>query len=211
MKELTESEKSKERSVLTGFLVGFISLFPFLYIMYLSKSVILMAEAFRSGNETLACLVSLITLRLIHRHPGEYPRLERLTSLFVGAVMCLSVLVILFNAGMKFLRPAPITLLGGLLGIGAAAFSGTVNLWLWLKNLKLAASSGSAVMDSQWRLFRAKFAANCSVTLTLAASLALASFSFSLYLDPAISVALALFILYSAIRIFKNSSGHEVK
>lgn len=201
--------RQKERAVMTGFLVGFISLFPFLYIMILSNSVVLLAEAFRSGNETLACLVSWLTLRSVHRNPGKYPSLERKTGYFVAVVLCISFFIILFNARMRFVEPSRVNVTGGWLGVAAAVLSGSVNLWLWVKNRRIAGKTQSAVMESQWRLFRAKFAANCCVMTSLMVSLIFAAYPAVIYVDPAVSALLACFLLYSAGRIFLKSRNDE--
>jgi len=203
--QISENERKKERSVMTGFLFGFFSLFPFLYIMILSNSIVLLAEAFRSGNETLACLLSWITLVQIHRHPGKYPNMERYAGYFTGAVLCLSFMVVLFNAYQRFLNPGPITFTGGLLGVGAAILAGSANLWFWLKNRKIAAKEVSAVMESQWRLFRAKFVANCTVLVSLSVSLIFAKSSGVVYVDPVFSIFLGSFMLYSAFNVFFKS------
>lgn len=198
---LTISEQ-KERTVFAGFILGLVSLIPFLVITIISGSIILMTEVFRSGNETLACLISWLVLKKVQSNPEQAKKLEYNTRIFTGVVLVFSFLVIIFNAGMRFMHPQPVKLAGGLMGIACAVGSGCVNAFLWRKNFQLSRQGKSPVMESQWRLFRTKFLANCCVSVPLSLCLLFAGFPGSVYIDPLVSILLAGLILHSAFRIF---------
>lgn len=200
--DLPAAEREKERTILTGLVIGVATLVPFIYITIVSGSVMLQAEAFRSGNETFAIFLSWLALKLIQRNPGRFLRLEQQMASVVGIVMMLSAAIIIFNTLQRFESPKIINITGGLLGIAATIFSASVNGWLWHKNLRVANQTASLIMAAQWQLFRSKFLINLSVLTTLILSLAFRNHAFVKRLDPVISLLLALFIILSAYKLF---------
>ena len=198
-------EKQKERAILIGLVIGLATLLPFIFIAIRSQSVMLQAEAFRSGNETFAILLSWIALILIRRNPDRFIRLEHQVAAVVSVAMMLSAVIIIVTALKRFETPKLIDISGGLLGVGAGVFSASVNGWLWRKHQRISIQTGSPIMTAQWNLFRSKFFINISVLTTLIASLSLRNVSIIKHLDPMISVLLSLFIFLSAYKLLTNS------
>jgi len=197
-------QNEKESAVLTGLIIGVATLIPFIYITWLANSVVLLAEAFRSGNETFAIFLSWISLKLIHKHPERFRNPELKTALVTGIIMLISAFIVIFIAYQRFLEPQVISFTGGVLGMGAALFSATINGWLWQKNLHIARKTGSKIMKAQWILFRTKFLINICVLLTMLATILLKTFEIIIFLDAVVSVLLAVFIVFSAFKILLN-------
>ncbi|MCB0344351.1 MAG: cation transporter, partial [Bdellovibrionales bacterium] len=84
------------------------------------------------------------------------------------------------------------------------------NAVLWQLNFKHESSAASPVIDSQWRLFRAKTAASSAVVLSLGVGTFFADYSFAQYADPFGALVLSAFILYSAITIVSDSMNDLV-
>ena len=204
-------QKEKERSVLTGLLIGIATLIPFIYITWLANSVVLLAEAVRSGNETFAIFLSWISLRLIHKHPERFRNTEQKAVLVTGIIMLISAFIVIFIAYQRILEPKMISFTGGVLGMGAALFSATINGWLWQKNLHIARKSDSKIMKAQWILFRTKFLINICVLLTMLATIILKTYETIIFLDAVVSVLLAIFIVYSAFKILRKHDTHETR
>jgi len=202
--------KQKERSLFLGFLFGFGSLVPNILAMILANSVTLQSNVLRSSSETLAIFFSWLTVRRVaqgitHRYNYGYGKLENLASLIIAAVMILSLVVIFGNAVGRFRRPIVIGGLGAGMGLLFAGLAGSANAWYWVRLQGMAEKQSSAIMESQWRLFRARTVANLGVISSLGLSLTLRKYSWVVYVDPVGSIILAGFLLFSAYGIISMS------
>lgn len=200
--------QTRERSVFAGLLIGAVALIPGLVAVILGHSTTLLADWLRSFSETFAILLSWLTLRKVTRgsradYDYGYGKLESLSSLIVAAAMTLSFAAVVFIAVSRIRQPEPVRQVGwGLVvSIGAAM----INLTLWRRNYHLARQEQSPIMESQWRLFRAKAVVNLTVILTLGLSVLLRRFAWSVYIDPIGSLIVAGFLLASAYQVASTS------
>lgn len=202
--------QQKERSLLIGFLFAFAALVPTVIAMLLANSMTLQSNALRSSSEALVIFFSWLTVRkATHRMSPEYNygygKLENLTSLFVAGVMIVSLVVIFRSAVLRFQNPVPIEGLGMGIGFVFAIIAGNANGWYWFRTRKIARKEPSPIMESQWRLFRARTMANLCVVSSLGLSGILKKFGWSLYIDPVGSVVLSGFLLFSAYSVVSMS------
>lgn len=76
---------------------------------------------------------------------------------------------------------------------------------MWRKNLLLARAEPSPIIESQWRLYRAKSVANICVILSLIISSTFRGHSWASYVDPAGALIISCFLLLSAYRVVTDS------
>ena len=83
--------------------------------------------------------------------------------------------------------------------------SGIADTYLWRKNYRIAQHDPSPVMESQWRLRRAKTFSDICVLLSLILSFALATYVWAVYIDPTVSFIIIGFLLVAGYRELSSS------
>jgi len=204
------SLETKKRTILTSLIVDLILWIPDIIAAVLSGSIVLFADAVKCGNEILATFFAYLTLRKMAKGgAGSYDygmgKLETVTSILTGTVMFISLLLVFGVAMYRIVIPAEIVHDGAYLGIFLMIIGVVTNSWLWRKNYRLYKTDPSPIIDSQWRLFRAKAFSDFSVLLSLIASLALMHYAWSLYIDPFASFIIAGFLFFSGYRVITSS------
>lgn len=208
---MKSSYREREKSVAVSLLVDFVLLLPDIAAAVMANSLVMLADVMKCFNELLATLLSWIAMRKIVRgKPRNFDyglgKLENLTGITVAGIMFLSFLIVLFSAFYRFLHPDELRLTGATLGIGLMLAGVCVNSWLWIKNYRVARKEHSPIMESQWRLFRAKAVADATVLTTLILSVALGRvFPWAIYIDPAGSLLIAGFLVFSIYNIISHS------
>jgi cation diffusion facilitator family transporter len=200
--------QEKERSVRAGWLLGLFSLLPTVLAVVIGHSTTLLAGLFKMVCETFASFLAWLSLRKVARgktgvYQYGYGKLESLSSLTVAGAMVISFTIVLYGAIDRVRHPAPVGQVW--LGLLTTFIALALNIWLWLKNYRLARRDPSPIMESQWRLFRTKAINNLSVISALGLSVLLRSYSWSLYIDPLGSLIVAGFLLSSAYRVASAS------
>ncbi len=204
----TVSFRDKERSVFTGLLLGLVVLIPDVIAVILANSVMLLSDLLKSGSETVATFLSWLAIRKARQgitfdYNYGQGKLENISSLAVAGAMALSWLVVSYGAIERFRRPSPIGSVGFALFVTGGAV--LINLWMWRKNRRLALTAPSPIIESQWRLYRTKTAANVCVIASLLLGAAFREHSWAAYVDPAGAVILSGFLLLSAYRVITDS------
>jgi cation diffusion facilitator family transporter len=204
----TERFKEKERSIFTSFLLGVTALVPSIIAMILANSVMLFSDLLKSGSETVATFLAWLAVRKMRRgRTFDYNygqgKLENISSLAIAGAMIFSWLIVSYGAIERFRHPAPIGSIW--FAIFVTGGSAIVNLLVWRKNLKLARAEPSPVIESQWRLYRAKTAVNVCVIASLLLSAIFRQHWWASYIDPAGAIVISGFLLMSAYRIVTDS------
>ena len=203
--------REKQNAVFIGFALGAISLVPSIIALYLSNSLTMLTEILISASETAANLLSWLALRKVARGKTQeynygHGKWENLSSLIVASVMFMSVGVVIYSVVNRlFWAPVQVHASGVIIGMIITGFSAAINVWLWRKNYLLAQKEHSPIMESQWRLFRAKVVTNICALISFSLTLALSHFSWSMSIDPIFSVILSAFLFFSAYSVFTNS------
>ncbi len=193
--------QEKERSVRTGWLLGLIGLFPAVVSVVIGHSTTILADFFKTACETFANFLAWLSLRRVAQgktgvYQYGYGKLENLSSLTVAGAMIIAFTVILYGVIDRLRHPAPVGQVW--LGLLTTSIAFVLNVWLWLKNHRLARKDPSPIMESQWRLFRTKAINNISVISILGLSALLRRYPWSFYIDPVGSLIVAGFLLSSA-------------
>jgi len=204
------SYSAKQRAVLTSLIIDFVLWLPDIAAAILSGSIVLFADAVKCANEILATFFAYLTIRkMVKGGEGAYDygmgKFETVASVITGGVMFVSLALVFFVAVDRIIFPAEIVHGGAYLGIFLMVIGVTMNTWLWQKNLRLFKSEPSPIIDSQWRLFRAKAFSDFAVLVSLIATIGLSRYPWSLYIDPLASFIIAGFLLFSGYRVIMSS------
>ena len=97
-----------------------------------ASSSVLLADFLKTSLECIAVLLAWLALRrIVHgrNHAFDYGigKLESLSSVFVGVLMMLGVLVIVINAVRNFMNPSHISGVGVYISIAAQVVFGIIN------------------------------------------------------------------------------------
>jgi cation diffusion facilitator family transporter len=207
-KSRIDHSNEKERAVLTAVGLGVMVLIPDVIAVVLANSIMLLSDLLKSASETLATFLSWLALRRIRRGESfEYNygqgKLENISSLAVAGSMLLSWLVVTMSAIERFRHPAPLgSIWLALLVTGASTL---VNVRTWKHNRSIARHSPSPIIESQWRLYRAKSFANVCVLFSLSLGKAFRGQAWAASVDPAGAIVISGFLLFSAYRVVTDS------
>jgi cation diffusion facilitator family transporter len=204
------SLQAKEKAIRTSLIIDFILWIPDMAAAVLSGSIVLFADVVKCANEILATFFAYLTIRKMARGgTGTYDygmgKFETVTSIITGAVMLVSLVLVLSVAIYRIILPEHLVLEGAYLGIFLMVIGVTMNTWLWQKNYRVFLKSPSPLMDSQWRLFRTKAISDFAVLVSLIASLIFSHYAFSLYIDPVASFFIVGVLLMSGYRVIVSS------
>lgn len=201
---------SKEKAALAGVWAGLVDTLVTLGALLASRSSVILSDFLKTFLEFVAVLLAWYAIRRIQRgNRQQYDygldKLENLSSLLVGLLMLVCLLVIITSAVRNILHPSHITGVGVWVSLISQVVYGLVNSALGLKNRRLAQVDASPVLEAQARLFLTKTMANLFILLSLVFSLVLGRFHWALFIDPAASLVIAGSILLAAMGILTSS------
>ncbi len=168
-----------------------------------SGSLALLSDALHNFSDVITLIVTYVTNRMAKRSPTHtktfgYKRAEILAAFFDAAVLVGIGLFLIVEAVQKFFNPEPI---GTLIVIGLALLSIILN----------AASVLLIKEDSEHNInVRSAYLHLLTDVMTSVAVLVggVAMYYFELFwIDPLISILIALYLIYSAFDILKESTG----
>ena len=192
--------------------LGVLVLVPDAIAVVMANSVMLLSDLLKSVTETFATFLSWLALRRVHRGESfDYNygqgKLESISSLAVAGSMLVSWLIVTATAVERLRHPSPLGSIWLALLVTGASLA--VNLRVWKHNRVLAQQSPSPIIESQWRLYRAKAVANACVLASLALGTAFQGQRWAAYVDPAGALVISGFLLVSAYRVVSDSF-HEL-
>jgi len=204
------SYQEKQRSVFVSFLLGLIGLVMGITVTVLSNSVTVFSDLLRNLSLFVAVLVSWLAVRRVAKgvtpfYNYGYGKLESLSSLVVAAMMIVSMVIIVYAVIERLQHPASLGEVGVGLGVVFSGITGTVNGWMWYRNHQIAKKQSSPIIESLWRLYRMKTVSTFCVFLTLGLSLAFGKYSWAVYIDPAGSIAVLGFLVFSVYGVISMS------
>ncbi len=209
---MSESIKQKQRTVFIGFAIGAIAMVPMTTSYIFSNySFTILVAVLGTAADTVVSFLSWLTLRKASKgktfeYNYGYGKWENLISLTMAGVMFISVGFVLYGAMVRlFIEPSYIKPTGVIIAICISIAAIIINISLWRKNYALAQIEPSPIMESQWRLFRAKVMNSACSLSSYALSLIFLSYSWSFVFDPIFSILLTIFLGYSAYGLFTNS------
>lgn len=201
---------SKQRMVFHSLCFDILLWIPEIIALVLSGSITLFADVLKCGNEILATFFALLILLKMQRS-GQFQydygmgKFETITRTITGGVMIVSIVIIASAALYRLLSPEPIGTEGVMIGIPLMLITAVCDTYLWKKNYTTALHDPSPVMESQWRLRRAKAFADITVLLALVFSFSFAGTGWAILIDPAASFIVIGFLLLAGYREISSS------
>lgn len=204
------SPESRQRTVLLSLSADILLWLPEIAAVILSGSVTLFADVMKCGNEILATFFALLIIIKMKRG-GSFTydygmgKFETMTRIATGGVMLVSIFIIFFSAFNRIFMPEPLQPEGVMIAVPLMLITAIVDTYLWQKNYRISKSDPSPIMESQWRLRRAKAFADISVLLSLVLSFGLVAYPWSVYIDPGVSFIIIGFLLLAGWREISSS------
>lgn len=204
------SSGNKSESARSGVIAGAIDLAVTLTALAVASSSVLLADSLKTFLEFVAVLLAWLAMRRIEKganHQFNYgvDKLENLSSLLIGILMLICLLIIGGNAVLHIISPSGISGPGVWISMGVQVVYAVVNGRFYLKNKRMAQLQSSPLLEAQSRLFFTKAFGNVFILGSLVSSLALADYPWSYYIDPVASLIIAASILVGAMGIFSSS------
>lgn len=205
---LTERERT-ERTAFTGVITCGLGLLLIVISVIFSNSLVQMADLFNSFLELVSISLSWLTLRALRKDDRAVfnyglGKIENISSLFIGAFMLVSSLIMALLIGYRLLHLVRIHGFGVWLGIACTLVFGTLNAILWVKSLRHKRAAPSPIVDAQCRLFAVKTVGNTCMFFTFVLSLSL-DYRWALYLDPLASCITVGFMSQSTWQLIRHS------
>ena len=164
------------------------------------------ADFIRRTSEFIAIVMSFIVYKIAENDrfgdENKKERLERISNLSVGVLMCIG------GAIMTVLAiTAHTTEKGNVVpGLVIAVLSATANAVFWSRYVRLGRSTKNPILMVQARLYRAKTLIDSCVTVALLAILALPDSQISHALDLGGSAVVAIYLLLSGVKTVTESA-----
>lgn len=164
--------------------------------LIVGKSSTQIADFVRRSAELLgivmAYVVYLITNKEEDFNPAKKAKLERISNLFVGAMMCLGGAIMLVLAFLSDNSDK-----GNVIpGLAISLLGVVANTIFWRKYTRLNKQSGNAIIAVQARLYGAKSLVDSCVTLALLSVAIFPETLFSYYLDIIGSAIVAVYLIF---------------
>ena len=158
------------------------------------------ADFVRRSAELLAIIMSFVVYQITTKDGAtdevRKARLERLSNIFVGAMMCIGGS---FMVALAFLSET--TDKGNVIpGLSIAIMGVIANTIFWRKYNKLNKAEPNAILAVQARLYRAKSLVDGCVTIALLSVAILPDAPVSYWLDLVGSIIVALYLVWCGIR-----------
>jgi len=173
--------------------------------LMMGKSSTQLADFVRRSSELLAIIASFvvytITTKEGYTDEVKKARLEKMSNLFVGAMMCLGgvamLLIALLSENGEKGNVIP--------GLVIAILGVVANTLFWLKYTKLSKQSGNAILAVQSRLYRAKSLVDLCVTIALGTVALFPASSAAYYLDLIGSVIVAVYLIWCGVKTIREN------
>lgn len=167
------------------------------------------ADFVRRSSELLAIIMSFAVFRLTtkdgYTDTAKKEKLERLTNIFVGAMMCLGggimlVLAFVSEEGEK----------GNVIpGLCIAVLGVVANTVFWRRYTALNKKEPNSILAVQARLYRAKSLVDACVTLALGSVAVFPGSEFSAWLDLIGSAVVAVYLIWCGIKTVWEKTGKK--
>jgi ferrous-iron efflux pump FieF len=202
--------QQKEQSILLGIILGLFGLATGLFAAISANSTAILSEVLKNVGLTIAVILSWLSLRKVRVGKSEaynygIGKLENFSGLIVAVVMIVSFFLIIFHTVERFQARVEMHPIGVDIGLVFSIVALTCSIALWNHDHHLAKKEHSPVMESLWRLYRLKTVSTGVVILSLLFSIIFNKYSWSLYIDPAGSIIVSLFLAFSIYSVSSQS------
>lgn len=184
------------------------------FAFYQSGSVSVLADFFRRTLELMVLFSNWLIYKKILKSEDsakkiDEKKLEGYAARGVMVVMGISFVVIFFNAILQLKDPEPLGEIWAAMTIGILGI--LVNGTFWWKNRSLAKREESSIFYAQWKLYRAKALMDVTLIIILSSSKIFEGYPPALYFDPAGSIIMSFFLLYSSYSIWLNKIKKNIR
>jgi Co/Zn/Cd efflux system component len=203
----TDGLASRERTLLVALLLSLWAPLVTGLAVVLSRSTTQVADFVRRSAELVALAVSWAVYRRLRRRgdltPERRRRLERVATRGVATALAVSAGIMMVLAAGRWQTFEP----GGdvRLGLLVAVLGLVTNGWFWRRFAAMTRERPDALIDAQRRLYRAKVAVDGCVIAALATILWAPGHPVTRWVDVAGSMAVALYLAWSAHRTLRAS------
>jgi len=169
----------------------------------MSGSIAILASAIDSFLDLTVSLFNYFALHTAEKHPDEQfhygrSKIEPLAAVIEGVVISFSALFILYEAITKIVHPREIGYLQESIGVMIISFIITAFLVLFLQ--KVAVKTKNMVIRADALHYRTDLFSNGAVLFALGAI----HYTSEQLIDPILGIAIAFYMIYSAIPIVKE-------
>lgn len=167
------------------------------------------ADFVRRSSELLAIIMSFAVFRLTtkdgYTDTVKKEKLERLTNIFVGAMMCLGggIMLVLAFASEEGEKGNVIP------GLCVAVLGVIANAVFWRRYTALNKKEPNSILAVQARLYRAKSLVDACVTLALGSVAVFPGSEFSSWLDLIGSAVVAVYLIWCGIKTVWEKTGKK--
>ncbi|WP_417834094.1 cation diffusion facilitator family transporter [Thalassospira xiamenensis] len=170
---------------------------------FMTDSVSLLSSMIDSMLDVGTSVINFMAVRSAwrpadHDHRFGHGKAEPLAGLFQSAFMIGAAILVLAEAGSRLAEPQPIRF--AVEGMWIMSISLVMTVGLVLLQRKAVRMSGSLAVDADSMHYTSDILSNLAVIVAL-----VAGFSGLNWADPAIGGMVALFLLYSAVKVGRNS------
>ena len=195
-----QSNKSGNRTLLMSVLMSAPGPFILAVGLTAGQSSTQLADFFRRSAELLATICSFIVYSITQSEKVQdlmrKQKMERISNLFVGAVMCISGIIMI---GLAIFASSEDK--GNVVGGLVIALLGMVaNTLFWRKYTKLNRQTPNDILAVQGRLYRVKAMVDTCVTMALASIALFPTSTVSYWLDSIGSIAVSVYLVLCGIK-----------
>ncbi|PKG31237.1 cation diffusion facilitator family transporter [Methanoregula sp.] len=204
------AEEPLQKLVMTGLFMDCLILIPETIAVIVTGSATFLADVIKVGNEMLATVFALLIIRRVTRG-GKFSydygmgKFESLTRIITGAVMFVSLCILLVFTTMRLLHPEPFDMTAAIIGIPLMLIAATADSYHWRTYYRRAQREPSPIIEAQWRLRRAKTFSDLLILFALIVSVVFAPYHWAEYIDPIVSFIIIGFLLLAGYREISSS------
>jgi len=196
---MSPQKKATVVSSLTAFTLIIIKLI----VGFMTGTVVIIASAMDSALDFLVSLFnSFAVSKAAKPIDAEYNygrgKIEGIASVFEGVIIMLSGVFIIYEAMQKLVKQEPTTHLGASLGVMVVSIIMTAMLVTYLN--KIHKQTNSLIIKSDALHYKTDLFVNLGIIVALGL-IYLTNFYF---IDPLVSVCIAIYIIYSAVSVIKE-------
>jgi cation diffusion facilitator family transporter len=205
-----DEKESREKLVFHGLCVDFLILVPETIAVILSGSAALLSDVFKYANEVLATLFALMIIRRM-KAGGKFTydygmgKFETLTRIITGSVMGISICILVLFTIQRLMHPEEFEMVAAYIGIPLMVIASIADYHHWHTYKNRSKQDPSPIMESQWRLRRAKTFSNLLLLFALSLSVLCIQYEWAHYIDPIVSFIIIGFLLFAGYREFSSS------
>lgn len=175
-----------------------------LVVGIMTGSVAIVSEAIHSSLDLVASVIAFISVRLSNnppdeKHPYGHGKIENISGTIETILIMVAGIWIIQESIAKLKHPEPIEL--PMLGIGVMLLGALINFIVGKKIQKVGEATNSVAMKSNGL----HLLTDVYSSLGVAVSLLLVTLTDWLILDPLIGIAIAIYIIWEAIGLGKES------